>query len=164
MQTGTIAGLLDELEKISISKQMAGYMQSRRGIRPYRVDTLLSRGRARPDVTDPDLLTYNPDSERHPPAEPDTGEEESQSMGKMAGKLSESKQKALGAFAKARPYVAAGVKSGVPAAVLGNVYGGSRAAKIFGAIGAGAGVLNKSLKDWAEKNKRTQVAKQILKD
>ena len=135
-------------------------MQSRKGTRPYRVGTLLNRERAAVDQSTPNLLVQNPENDQPLPAEPDTGDEES--MGKSAARLSERKEKALSAFAKARPYVAEGVAAGVPAAVLGNIYGGKRTAKIFGAVGTGAGVLNRSLKDWAEKNKRKRVARELL--
>lgn len=164
MQESVIAGLLDELEKISASTQMAGYMQSRRGTRPYRVSTLLAKDQARPHVSEPNLLVQNPENDQAQPAEPDTGEEDAQSLGKIAGKLSESNEKALGAFAKARPYVSSAAQSAVPAALLGGVYGGKRTAKVFGTVGAGAGVLNQALKNWAEKNKRKRVAKEILGD
>lgn len=162
MQESVIVGLFDELEKIAVSTAMAGYMQSRRGTRPYRVSTLLARDRTETDLSTPNLLVQNPENDQPTPAEPDTGEEESQSMGKIAVRLSERKEKALSTFAKARPYVAEGVKAGVPAAVLGNIYGGKRTAKVFGAVGLGAGILNRSLKDWAEKNKRKRVAKELL--
>lgn len=163
MQESVIAGFLDELEKIGASTQMAGYLQSRRGTRPYRVSTLLNKD-TKPNITEPNLLVQNPENDQPAPAEPDTGEDDAQSLGKIAGRLSERKQKAMEGFAKVRPYVASGVKAGLPAAVLGNIYGGKRTAKVFGAVGAGAGVLNEALQNWAEKNKRRRVAKELLKE
>ena len=164
METETFTGLINELEKIAASTQMAGYMQARRGTRPHRVHNLLNRD-SKPNLTEPNLLTQDPEIGQPMPAEPDTGEDDAQkTAGKRMERLSKGKQKALGTFAAARPYVASGVKAGLPLAVLGNLYGGKRAAKIFGAVGAGAGVANEALQSWAEKHKRRAVAKKILAD
>ena len=161
MRFHMLAGFADEMEKICASLMSAGYMQSRRGTRPYRVSTLLGR-ESSPSLTEPNSLTQNPENDRPVPPQAEGGEDDgSASIGKTA---ESKKEKALGAFASARPYVAEGVKAGVPAALLGNIYGGTRGAKIFGAIGTTGGVVNQALKDWAEKNKRKRVARRILED
>ena len=163
MKDVTILGFVDELEKISASKGMASYMQTRRGTRPIRVDTLLSKENRDSVAQDTDLEQPDP---------PTSANEESEGGGdgdggavKMAKVFTkERKEKAIGAFAKARPYVAGGFTAGVPAALLGGVMGGKKTAKTLGIIGAAAGVTNEALKDWAEKNKRKRVARKILED
>jgi hypothetical protein len=172
MQVEILEGVFDELGKIAARKGQAGFMQSRRGTRPHRVANLLSRDTA-PNVSThqhplskADSVAQDPEKEQPPPAATVDGEESEKSAEK---KWKERKTQALSAFAKARPYAVSGIKAGVPAAVLGGIMGagkegarGSRAAKIFGALGAGAGMANQAIKDWAEKNKRKAVAKEIL--
>lgn len=157
MQKAALIGFFDEMQKMAASKGMAGYMQSRRGTRPYRVSTLLQREQ-------PEQATHNPEMDQPDP--PENAAESGEGGGgavKMAKVLSkERKEKAIGAFAKARPYVAGGFTAGVPAALLGGVLGGKKTAKTLGVLGAAAGVTNEALKDWAEKHKRKRVAKEIL--
>lgn len=78
------------------------------------------------------------------------------------------KQRALEGFVKARPYVSAGLKAGVPAAVMGKLLvgegkAGTRAGQVLGVLGAGAGVTDEALEQWARRNKRRREAKTILK-
>jgi hypothetical protein len=80
-------------------------------------------------------------------------------------KLAEGKkEKVIGGFAAARPYVAEAFKAGVPAAVLGNIMSGQRLGRVMGVGGAGLGIANTYLRQWAEKNKRHKAAKQLLKE
>jgi hypothetical protein len=165
MQITLLAGIFDELEKIGASTQMAGYMQSRRGTRPYRVSTLLSRD-SRPNLTNPDSVAQNPELDQPPPAQPASDEEGEPALGKTASETM--KERALTGFAKARPYVAEGVKGALPAALFGKIMAGegpkgSHTARVMGVLGAAAGITNRALKDWAERHKRREVAKKILK-
>jgi hypothetical protein len=153
MQSTTLEAVFDEMEKIAASKGQAGYMQSRSGRRSMRVSTLMAKGA--PDITEPDQTAQDPEADPGTPANP-----EDESGEKMAA--DDLKTKALGGFASARPYVASAFKAGVPAALLGGVMGGPRAAKVMGAVGAGLGVTNEALENWAEKNKRKAVARKIL--
>ena len=77
------------------------------------------------------------------------------------------KERALESFVKVRPYAASGFGAGVPAAVFGKIVGGegptgSRLARTLGIVGAGLGMGNEALKQWAKKNKRRRISKAIL--
>lgn len=160
MKIEILGSLFDEMEKIAASYRTAGYLQSRSGIRPIRVHNLLDR----------DLLTHNPEVDRSLPAEAITPETE-HSQGDELGKTAADEgfqERAMGRFDKVRPYVAGAIKAGVPAAVFGKILAGEGAramhtARVMGLLGAAAGVGNESVKNWAEKHKRTDVAKRILK-
>jgi len=156
MQTPTIASFLDELEKISASTRSAGYLQARSGIRPIRVHNLLNR-ESSPNLTERDQVTQDPEIE---PAE-NPVEEEQADINKSAAPFSE---RAMHGFAEARPYVAEGMKAGVPTAVLGNIIGGRKAGIVAGIGGAALGVTNEALKRWASKHKRKAVAKKLLEN
>lgn len=156
----TIASFLDELEKIGASKQIAGYMQLRSGTRPYRVSTLLNKSDS--SITEPISITQNPGDERPDPAVPDDDFDKAATFNK-----SEIKERSLEGFAKARPYVASAFKAAIPAALVGKFMAGegsrgSKAARIGAITGAGLGIVNKALEDWAQKHKRKAVAKKIL--
>lgn len=165
MQYQKLAALFDEVEKIGASWRQAGYMQSRRGIRPLRVDTLLSKSssdvdnfsdNASPAEAEPPSASYATD-------EPDDGS----AIGKAASAEEPRREKVMKGFAQARPYVVGGIKAGVPAALFGKIMAGegpagSKAARIAGVTGAGLGVANEYMKQWAEKNKRKDVAKRLL--
>jgi hypothetical protein len=166
MQLPEIEAFFDELEKIGARKQSAGFMQSRSGIRPYRVDTLLNRTSESPmsssaDTTEPLQDAPEPEAEQHT-AEV-AGEED---MGKTAEE-EKTIEKAIGGFASARPYVAGGIAAGGPAAFITKTLMGehpkaTRAAQIAGAAGLGIGAANVALKRWAEKHKNRNLSKKIL--
>ena len=160
MQSLTIAGFLDELEKISARKGTASWMQTRSGTRPIRVHNLVGRDSLHglsSGVESREQSAQAPELER--PDDPEPAEET-----KEAADLGEAKTKALEGFVAARPYVSSTVQAAVPAAVLGGILGGPRMAKTLGVIGGGAGVANEALKQWAEKNKRRKLSKKILAD
>ena len=165
MQITILAGMFDELQKIAASKQMSAHMQSRSGRRPIRAHNLLARDSS-PSPTTPDSVAQNPELEPAAPAQPAEPSEGGEPvMGKTAAE--ELKERALTGFAKARPYVAEGIKGALPAALFGKIMAGegakgSHAARVMGLLGATAGVTNRALKDWAEKHKRRHVAKKIL--
>jgi hypothetical protein len=158
MRLHIFAGMFDELEKIGASMREAGFMQSRRGTRPYRVDTLVNR---QSKITEPNTVSQSPELEQ--PPEPEVARDEDEgdpAVGKTA--QAEGAERAIRGFAEARPYVVGGLKAGVPIAVLGNIVGGRRTGAIAGGVGTGAGVLNEYLKQWAQKHKRKAVAKKLL--
>jgi hypothetical protein len=161
MRLQILAGMLEELEKIGASRGQAGYMQSRRGTRPYRVDTLLGK-QNQPGYVEPNTVTQNPEQDQ--PNAPELAHDEGDgdvALGKTAAP-SDPKERVMHGFASARPYVASGVTAGVPSALLGNVFGGKRGARIGGVLGATAGATNEYLRQWAEKNRRKAVAKKLL--
>lgn len=149
--------LFDELEKLAVSSEVSPFMQSRKGRRPIRVAKLIALERHRNSPAD----------------EETTGAfEHEMGSGMMDDKLGEDrtlKERAMHGFVRARPYAAAAAQSGIPAALAGKFLfeGGSgrlagHAARTFGLIGAGAGITNEALKQWAIKNRRRKEAKQIL--
>jgi hypothetical protein len=78
------------------------------------------------------------------------------------------KQRALEGFVGVRPYVSSGLKTGIPAAVMGKLLVGegkvsTRAGQVLGVLGATAGVADEALKQWASRNKRRKAARTILK-
>ena len=161
MRLHILAGMFDELEKIAVSTGQAGFMQSRRGTRPYRVDTLLGK---QPGYVEPNTVSQNPEQDQ--PAPPQLSQEEDEgdpAVGKTAEVDWEGMgNKAMHGFVGARPYVVGGLQAGVPAAVLGNIVGGRRLGIMAGLGGTGAGVVNEHLKAWAAKNKRKALSKKIL--
>ena len=161
MKDTILVGFMDELEKIAASKGSARHMQTRQGTRPIRFSTLLANENRESVTQDTDLEQPEPPTNAN---EEDAGGGDGGAV-KMAKLLTkERKEKAIGAFAKARPYVAGGVSAGVPLGFLGNIMGGKKTARTLGVLGAAAGVTNEALKDWAEKNKRKRVAKRLLED
>ena len=158
--------MFDELEKIGARMRSAGYMQSRSGVRPIRVDTLLNRGVQSQET---ELATAQPPETDQPmPAEPagETAAEEAP-VGKLASADATLSEKTMSGVAKARPYVVSGIKAGIPAAIFGKIMAGegakgSHAARIAGIAGAGLGVANEAMKQWAEKHKQKALAKKIL--
>jgi len=180
MNVSILAGFFDELggiDKTAVSRVATSFPQSRRGIRSLRVHNLIGRDfvkedspgiSSEPDHHNPeDQTVANP--EMADSSDGDGGGGGETSIGKLAEVFTEDrKERAIGAFAKARPYVAGGLKAGIPAALAGKIIAGdgpkgNNAARIAGIIGAGLGVANEGLKNWAEKNKRKAVAKQLLK-
>jgi hypothetical protein len=180
MNVSILAGFLDELDgidKVAVSRVATSFPQGRRGIRSLRVHNLIGRDfvkedspgiSSEPDHHNPeDQTVANPEMADSSDGGDGGGE---MSIGKMAAVFTEErKEKAIGAFVKARPYVAGGLKAGIPAALAGKIIAGegprgSNVARVAGIIGAGLGVANEGLKNWAEKNKRKAVAKQLLKD
>jgi hypothetical protein len=153
--------MIDELEKIGLSMREAGFMQSRRGTRPIRVDTLVNR---QSKITEPDTVAQSPELDQPPPPDASQDEDEGDpAVGKTAEvDWSGMGTRAMHGFAGARPYAVGAVQAGVPAAVLGNIVGGRRLGIIAGLGGAGLGATNEALKQWAEKNKRTALAKKLL--
>ena len=171
MKSHTIAAFLDELEKIGGRMQSAGYMQSRRGTRPYRVDTLLSRSAQSSPDPEPSQDVQAPEMDQPMPAEPagtDGAEPQEAAVGKLASAQERPlSEKAMEGMSKARPYVVGGIKAGIPSAffakaLVGEGAKGSHAARIAGITGAGLGVANEYMKRWAEKNKQKALAKKIL--
>lgn len=87
-------------------------------------------------------------------------------LAKLAG---ERKDKAIGAAAQARPWIKSGVKGAIPAAIAANLLlpfeGGAKRGLVAGAgiLGAGLGMGDRALKQWAKKHKGRKVAKEILK-
>ncbi len=161
MRLHILSGMIDELEKISVSMREAGFMQSRRGTRPLRVDTLVNR---QSKITEPDTISQSPELDQPPEPEVVGDQDEGDAaVGKTAqSNISAGAERAMHGFAEARPYVVGGLKAGVPSAVLGNIVGGRRAGAIAGGVGTAAGVMNEYLKDWAQKHKRKAVAKKLL--
>jgi len=163
MRLHILAGMIDELEKIGVSMRNAGYMQSRRGTRPIRVDTLVGR---QSKITEPNTVSQSPELDQ--PPEPEMAQGEEGGEGDPAvGKTAEVDwdnvgTRAMHGFAGARPYVVGGLQAGVPAAVLGNIIGGRRAGAIAGTVGTGLGATNEYLKQWAAKNRRKAVAQKLL--
>jgi hypothetical protein len=153
--------MIDELEKIGVSMRHAGFMQARRGTRPYRVDTLLGK---QPGYVEPNTVTQAPELDQPPPSQAAQEEDEGDpAVGKTAQVLSpETAEKAMQGFATARPYAVGALQAGVPAAVLGNIVGGRKLGIIGGIGGAGLGSVNEYLKQWAQKNRRQAVAKRLL--
>lgn len=159
MQEIIISALVDELEKIAASTQAAGYMQLRRGTRPYRVQTLLEKE----NTEGFDGFTQNPDTELAPPAqlEADDGAEmDTPKTAKLSKERKSSRSdRALLAFSKSRPYVTDAIKAGVPTAVFGKLLVGegaraTRAARLLGIFGASAAVTNRALGDLAARKKQ----------
>ena len=165
MQRQTLESVFDELEKIGASMRSAGYMQSRRGTRSLRVDTLLNRGAQQdtPTTSSVEQDMQAPEVDQPEPAQvaqDDAGE--GTSVGKVASKSKS--DKALEAFSEVRPYAVSGLKAGIPAAFFMKtmVPSSAGAARTAGLVGAGLGMGNEYLERWAEKNKRKAVAKKIL--
>lgn len=160
MRLHILAGLIDELEKIGVSMRQAGFMQARRGTRPYRVDTLLGKSSS-PGYVEPNTTSQAPELDQ--PPDPQLAQEEDEGD-PAVGKTAEADlgTKAMQGFAEARPYVVGGLQAGVPMAVLGNIVGGRKAGIGAGLVGTGLGATNEYLKQWAEKNKRKAVAKKLL--
>jgi len=160
MQLSILEGFYDELEKIGTSYRMANHLQARRGTRPIRAHNLLSK--SSPDITEPEQTAQDPDLEQPESAQLVGEEDEGASVGKTASS-EDTKERVMRGFVKAQPYASSAAKAAVPAALLGGVYGGKRTAKAFGTVGALAGLASQGLRDWAEKNKRKSVAKEILR-
>lgn len=168
MQFPEIAAFFDELEKIGARMQSAGFMQSRRGTRPYRVDTLLGRtaAPAMESQQEPPPPQDGPEPGEDQHTDPEVAGEGD--MGKMAVSLEDERvERAIGGFASARPYVAGAIAAGGPAAFITKTLMGEhpkamRAAQIAGAAGLGVGAANTALKRWAEKHKEKELAKKIL--
>lgn len=161
MRLHILAGMIDELEKIGASMRQAGFMQSRRGTRPIRVETLVGR---QSKITEPDTIAQDPELDQPPPAQFAQEEDEGDpAVGKTAQAFSpETAEKAMHGFASARPYAVGALQAGVPAAVLGNIVGGRKLGIIGGLGGAGLGSVNEYLKQWAQKNKRQALARKLL--
>jgi hypothetical protein len=152
-----LSAMFDELEKIGASYRSAGYMQARSGVRPIRAHNLANKG-----FVEQESVTQAPDAEQPQAPELETGD--SDDLGKEAKVNAEdAKSKALEGYAKARPYIISGVKGAVPAALLGGVLGGKKGSKVFGAVGAAAGVTDRALRSWAEENRRNRAAKALLR-
>lgn len=173
MKSHTIAAFLDELEKIGGRMQSAGYMQTRRGTRPYRVDTLLGRSSQPSQPVQPPEPVQDaraPEVDQPLPAEPvtaDGAEPQEAAVGKLAAAEPTMTEKAMAGMSQARPYVVGGIKAAIPAAFFAKIMAGegakgSHAARVAGLAGAGLGVANEYMKQWAEKNKRQELAKKIL--
>lgn len=174
----------DEMLKIAGCKKLSPFMQSRRGRRPIRVEKALQKVTAYlpskvapgdPVKTKSDPKEVEAMSGREDP-EVEHGQGIADGYEKVGKVLTrERKEKAIGAFARVRPYVASGVKAGVPAAVMTKMLlgeggsdvakkRGSRIVRTVGLLGAGAGMANRALKEWAARHKRKGVAKEILKE
>lgn len=70
----------------------------------------------------------------------------------MSREQREGGEKAMRGFVNARPYAAEAFKAGVPAAVMGNLMLGPKAAKVFGLTGAALGATNVALKQWEKRH------------
>lgn len=162
-----LLALFDEIEKLGVAKDVSHFMQTRTGRRPIRVGTLMKKETAYlPDNTEGD---QKQNSERSEDLEAEAG----QGFADKVAAARERRDRAIGAAATARPWVKSGIKGAIPAAVAANFLIPAteqpwlrRKSKIVAgmtAVGAGLGVADKALKDWAEKNKRKAVAREILK-
>ena len=160
--------LLDELEKLGVARGISHFMQTRTGRRPISVGTLMKKETAY--LPDAKKSEQKQDSEKAEDLETESGQGFAD---KVAAVQKKRKDQAIGAAASARPWIKSGIKGAIPAAVAANFLIPAteqpwlrRKAKIVAgvtAMGAGLGVADKALKDWAERNKRSRVAKQILK-
>lgn len=154
----------DELEKLGVSKRDSAFMQSRKGRRPIRAHRLLQKE-----------TSFNRPQEMDSVGEPSP---EYEVGGGMAEKLGAKKDESIGKKAirgavSARPWVSSGVKGAIPAAIVSNflipatsqkgLKYKSRIVSGAAALGAGVGVADKALKDWARKNPRTDVARALKK-
>jgi len=120
-----------EMEKAAAAVRAAGYMQSRKKIRPIRVSTLVKKVERR-RVAD---------------------------VVKKAAQDS-FKEGALQAYVKSAPYVKASLTAAIPAALATKLITGSGpATKIIGTGAVAAGLVDRGIKDWAEKHKRRRLAK-----
>lgn len=165
MQDIIFAAFFDEMEKIAASYRIAGHLKARSGIRPIRAATLLAKDSA--------LAAQQHQGPSHTDAGPGQGElagegahapqlgpTETAEGEKMAA--SERTERVVGGFARARPYAVSAIEGAVPTALVGSMLFGPRAGKIGAGLGAGLGVTNQVLKDWAEKHKRKAVARKFL--
>lgn len=162
-----ITAFFDEFEKIAVSKKDSPFMQSRAGRRPIRAENLLRR---------------ESETSQSLHAPPSVVAEESATEHEygdgMAEKLGERKKeplkiKAIRTAVEARPWVSSGVKGAIPAAIVSNflipatsqkgLKYKSRIVSGAAALGAAAGVGDKALKEWAKKNPRTLVARELKK-
>lgn len=156
-----LPSFFEELEKLGVSKRDSSFMQSRRGRRPIRAHKLLEKENARPQNDEEGTAS---------------GHEYEHGMG-MEEKLGESRdstrRKAIRGAVAARPWMSSAVKGAIPAAVAANflipatsekaMRHKSRIVAGIGALGAGIGVTDRALKNWARKHPRTTEAKTLKK-
>ena len=166
LQDALLTGFWDEMLKIAVSTQMAGFMQSRRGTRPYRVDTLLQRD-ARMNSAAPASSMGSADTAPESEASDTTEASDLVDKTAQAPQAASLSERTMQGFATARPYVTGAFKAAVPAAiatkyVMGEGPRATRAARIAALAGAGLGAANRGLKDWAEKHQSTAVAQKLL--
>lgn len=167
----------DEMEKQAVAKKLSPFQQGRKGRRPIRVEKALQKVTAylpsKVAPGDPVKTKSDPKEIEAMSGREDPEVEHGSGIGEAYEKVSkvltrERKEKAISGFAAARPYVSSAVKAGVPSAIMakmlmGEGAKGTRAAQVAGVLGAGAGLANRALKNWALKHKRKGIAKEILK-
>lgn len=137
MEDQQFLAMADELEKISASHQIAGFLKSRAKIRPIRVHNLL-----RKVLGGEGIVKTSSDSNGR-------------------------RKKLISHFTGARPYLSSAVKAALPAAVVGKIVVGDgpkglRAARLFAAAGGALGATDRALQNWAQRNKRDPLAKKVL--
>ena len=157
-----LQSFFNELEKIALSKKDAPFMQSRTGRRPIRAHKLLEK-----------QMSFGRDEmgDRSSDYEHEMGGGMEDKLG--SDRSEKFKRKAIRGAVEARPWVSSAVKGAIPAAVAANflipatsqrgMKYKSRIVAGVGALGAAAGVADRALKDWAKKNPRSSVAKQLKK-
>ena len=142
-----VAGFEDELMKIATSFREVTYQQTRQGRRPISVDTLLKK-------------------------ENETGTVSKRKLTKKASVQESPASDSLKAAAQIRPYIKSTMMGAVPAAVAARILfrrdGGKfdRTAATWAGFAAGgaAGFTDRLIKEWAKKNKRKSLARDILAD
>jgi hypothetical protein len=162
-----LLALFGELEKSGVARDVSHFMQTRTGRRPIRVGTLMKKETAY--LPDSKRSEQKQDSEKAEDLEAEAGHGFAEKM----ASAKERREQAIGAAAKARPWIKSGIKGAIPAAVAANFlipatkepWIGRKSKIVAGvtAAGAGLGLADKALRDWAEKNKRKRVAREILK-
>ena len=158
----------DELQKIAVSTGNSDFMQTRKGRRPIRVQTLLARNSQ-------DESSDESASDIEHEAGPGMQGEDVKVGSVRAEKREDRKNRTIRGFVRARPYVKSAITGGIPLAVAAKMLlpevslnaGRLRRAlspgRVGFIVGATGGVADKYLRDWAEKNKRKQISKEILK-
>lgn len=164
-----LPAFFEELEKLGVSKRDAYFTKARRGRRPIRAHKLLEKETSfsRPPK---DESTGESASHEH---EYGGGMEEKLGSDERSHPKRSAKRKAIRAAVEARPWVSSAFKGAIPAAIAANflipassptaLKHKSRIVAGFGALGAGAGITDRALKNWARKNPRFAEAKELKK-
>jgi hypothetical protein len=162
-----LLAFFNEIEKLGVGKTLSHFTQLRGGRRPISVGTLLQKETAY--LPNSSQAEKNQDAEKAEDLEVEGGAGFAEKM--AAAK--ERREKAIGAAATARPWIKSGIKGAIPAAVAANflipateqpwLRRKSKAVAATTLIGAGLGVADKALQDWAARHKRTSLGKEILK-
>jgi len=160
----SLPAFFEELEKIGVSKRDSFFMQTRSGRRPIRAHKLLEKETSfsRPPESDSEVSSEN---------EHEYGEGMQEKLG--AEQADSIKHKAMRSAVSARPWVGSAIKGAIPAAVAANflipastpetLKRKSRIVAGIGELGAGWGITDRALKDWAKRHPRTDVARALKK-